>query len=189
MTRPSAKRPALAAVAAAALLACNAQAASSPPEQVAAGKPETIAFPPARALVPFVAEGDVGCTWTMRERKGEWTRGSIERGDEDPMMGLDDNVFKSWSDSEDHMIEVSVGDAERRLPARAWATYGGDEAPGSIGFYMDSELRKLIGGATSVQVWKGGKPVFNTLLANTPSSAELDDCVRPPTDPAETDEE
>lgn len=189
MTRRSAERPALAGIAAAALLACNANAAPPLVEQAAAGKPETLAFPPARTLVPFVPEGDVGCTWTMRERKGEWSRGSIERGDLDPMFGLDDNVFKSWSDSEHHMIEVSVGDPERRLPARAWATHAGDDAPGAIGFYMDAELRKLIGGATSLQVWKSGRPVFNTLLANTPSAAELDDCVRPPTDPADTDEE
>lgn len=147
-------------------------------------------FPPARPLVPFVPEGDIGCYWTMHAKGTEkWIRGGIGMGDDDPMIDFVDRAFYDWSDSEDHLIEVSVGDPNRRLPAKAWAGNAGGQTPGSAAFYMNAEMRKLIGGATSLQIWKDGKPMFNTLLANTPSAAELDACVRPPSDPEHTDEE
>lgn len=146
-------------------------------------------FPPARPVVPFVPEGDIGCYWTMHDKSEKWIRGGIGMGDEDPMIDFVDRAFYDWSDSEDHLIEVSVGDPNRRLPAKAWAGNAGGQTPGSAAFYMNAEMRKLIGGATSLQIWKDGKPVFNTLLANTPSAADLDACVRPPSDPEHTDEE
>ena len=133
--------------------------------------------PPARPAVPFVKHAEVYCDWMMHDPNEKWIRGSIGQGDEDPVISFVDTVFASWSDSEDHHIEVSGGDPPRRVPARAWASTGGQ---GSIGFYMDAELRKLIGGATSLQIWKDGRPVLNLALANTPSAAELDACVRPP---------
>jgi len=155
-------------------------------QSIAAAPP----FPPARPLVPYVYDTQVDdCMWTMHDPSEQWIRGGIGRGDEDPVIDFVDQAFFDWSDSEEHGIEISTGDPGRRLPATAWASNAGGQTPGSIGFYMDAELRKLIGGATSLQVWKHGKPVFNTMLANTPSAAELDACVRPPSDPEHTDEE
>ena len=147
------------------------------------------AFPPARPLVPFVKTAEVDCDWMMHAKQEQWIRGSIGMGDEEPMIGLVDRAFYDWSDSEDHRIEVSVGDPNRRLPASAWAGNAGGQTPGSATFYMNAALRQLIGGATSLQIWKDGKPVYHTLLANTPSTAELDTCVRPPSDPDHTDAE
>ena len=146
-------------------------------------------FPPARSLVPFVAEVDIDCDWMMHDAKEKWIRGSIGQGDDDPIIGFVDQAFFSWSDSEDHLIEISVGDPKHRVGAKAWASNAGGQTPGSIGFTMTAGLRQLIGGATSLQVWKNGAPVFNTVLANTPSADKLDSCVRPPPDPALDDSE
>ena len=146
-------------------------------------------FPPARPLVPYAVDGDVGCQWTMHDKSEHWIRGGIGRGEIDPQIDFVDRVFFDWSDSQEHQIEVSVGDPERRVSARALASNAGGQIPGSLQFVMTSELRKLIGGATSLQIWKDGRPVFNTRLANTPSTAELDECVRPPRDPDHDDEE
>lgn len=134
-------------------------------------------FPPARPLVPFV-KSEAYCSWDMHARgKEKWIRGSIGRGDENPMISFLDAAFDGWSDSDQHDIEVSVGDPRRRLPARAWVNRG---ERSSAAFYMDAPMRRLIGGATSLQIWKAGKPVFNTQLANTPSAAELDGCIQKP---------
>lgn len=147
---------------------------------LAGGVAAETALPAARPAVPFVEQGDVGCHWTMHGRGEKWIRGSIGQGDEDPVFSLVDAAFGSWSDSEEHRIEVSAGDAARRLPATAWAGSGGGDTPGSIGFFLDAGLRRLIGGAQSVQIWKDGRPVYNGSLARTPTAAELDGCVRPP---------
>lgn len=146
-------------------------------------------FPPSRSLVPFVKEADIDCDWMIHDPKEKWIRGGIGQGDDDPVIDFVDQAFDSWSDSEDHAIEISVGDPKRRVAAKAWASNAGGQTPGSIGFTMTRELRQLIGGASSLQVWKNGAPVFNTLLAGTPSAAELDNCVRPPPDPATDDSE
>ena len=152
--------------------------------------PAPIKFPPARPLVPYVYDTNVDdCVWMMHDKSEKFIRGGIGRGDEDPVIDFVDMAFYDWSDSENHVIEVSAGDPRRRLPARGWAGNAGGHSPGSIAFYMDAKLRQLIGGATSLQIWKQGKPVFNTLLANTPTAAQLDACVRPPSDPEHTDEE
>ncbi|HEX8214464.1 MAG TPA: hypothetical protein VF582_03215 [Allosphingosinicella sp.] len=137
-------------------------------------------LPPARPAVPFAEYGDVGCYWMMHDPLEKWIRGSIGLGDEDPILSLVDAAFDSWSNSEHHGIEVSAGGPARRLPATAWASTGDAEGPGSIGFYMNADLRRLIGGATSLQIWKQGRPVYNGLLARTPTAAALDACVRPP---------
>lgn len=151
--------------------------------------PAAVPFPAARSLVPFIAEVDIDCDWVMKDAKEKWIRGGIGQGDDDPVINFVDQAFFSWSDSEDHLIEISVGDPKRRVAAKAWASNAGGQTPGSIGFFMTADLRKLIGGATSLQVWKSGTPVFNTVLANTPSAAKLDACVRPPSDPALDDSE
>lgn len=146
-------------------------------------------FPEARPLVPFEVDGDVGCHWTMHNKSEKWIRGGIGQGDEDPVLDLVDHAFDGFGYAVDIPLEVSVGEARRRLPAKGWASPGNEDQPGSMAFYMGSELRAMIGSATSVQVWSKGKPIFNANFANTPGKAELDACVRPPTDPDETDEE
>lgn len=140
------------------------------------------AFPPARPVVPFVEIGDIGCHWTMHGAGEKWIRGGLGQGDDDPVITLVDNAFDRWSDSDEHLIEVSAGDPARRAPANAWAGNAGGQTPGTIGFYLDAALRQLIGGASSLQIWKDGTPVYNTALAAMPSAAELDACVRPPSE-------
>lgn len=190
MQRPAECRAVLAGAAAALLLgACYSQAAPTVNRTAAPAKASTAQFPPARSLVPYVATGDIGCYWTMHDPNEKWIRGGIGRGDQDPVIDFVDRAFYDWSDSEDHKIEVSVGDPALRLPASAWASNAAGQTPGSIGFYMDAKLRQLIGGATSVQIWKGGKAVYHAVLAGTPTAAELDACVGPPSNPDETDEE
>ena len=157
---------------------------------LAAAGPATTAFPPPRPLVPFVYDTMVDdCVWTMHDKSEKWTRGGIGRGDDDPLIDFVDYAFDGWSARERHAIEVSVGDPARRLPVSAWSSNADGQAPGSATFFMNAEMRRLIGGATSLQIWKDGKPVFNTILAGTPTAAQLDACVRPPSDPADTDEE
>ena len=157
---------------------------------LAATGPATTEFPPARPLVPFVYDALVDdCVWRMHDKSEKWIRGGIGRGDDDPIIDFVDYAFYDWSDSERHAIEVSVGDPARRLRASAWSSNAGGQTPGSATFYMNAEMRRLIGGATSLQIWKDGKPVFNTLLAGTPTAEQLDACVRPPSDPEHTDEE
>ena len=175
--RPLAARAGTALAAAIAL--ASAASAAAPP-----------AFPAPRPLAPFVYNTDVDdCLWDMHLKEEELTRGGIGRGDTDPVINFVDEAFSQWSDAERHQIEISVGDPAVRLPVSGWSSNGGGQTTGSIGFFMDAPMRKLVGGATSLQVWKDGVPVFNTLLANTPSAAVLDACVRPYRDPSETDEE
>ena len=125
----------------------------------------------------------------MRDHSEKWNRGGIVPGDEVPVMHFVDHVFDSWNADQDHQIEISVGDPAERLPLSAWAGGGNAEIPGMIGFDLGGDLRKLIGGATSLQVWKDGKPVYNADLARTPTTAELDACVGAPRDPDLDDEE
>jgi hypothetical protein len=157
------------------LLAAMLAGDAAPATPTAASPP----FPAARSLVPYTEEGDVGCYWTMHDPGEKWIRGGIGQGDEEPVFHLVDHAFDAWSDSEEHRIEISAGDPTRRVSAKAWAGSGDDKMPGSVGFYMSPDMRRLIGGATSVQVWKDGKPVSNAVLAETPTAAELDACVRP----------
>jgi len=139
-------------------------------------------FPAARSLVPYAVDGDVGCHWTMHDPKEKWIRGGIGQGDEEPVFELVDSAFYDWSDSGRHAIEISAGDPARRVPVEAWAGNAGGQSPGSIGFYMSADMRRLVGGATSVQVWKDGMAVYHAVLAETPSAAELEACVRPPSE-------
>ena len=175
-------RPALAAAALLLFGGCDARDApvaeqKAAPANVAVAAP---AFPPPRSLVPFVKHKELDCNWDMEDVPREkWIRGGIERGDEDPMISFVDHAFDDWSESGRHNIEVSVGDPKHRLPASVWVSKG-SEPPGIAGFYMDAKMRRLIGGATSLQIWKDGTPVFNTLLAGTPSTAELDACIQKP---------
>ena len=179
-------RPALAAAALLLLGGCDAREApvaehNAAPANVAAAAaaPAASAFPPARSLVPFV-KSETYCSWDMEDIPREkLIRGGIGRGDEDPMISFVDHAFDDWSESGRHSIQVSVGDPKRRLPASLWVSKA-SEPPGFAAFYMDAKLRQLIGGATSLQIWKDGKPVFNTQLANTPSTAELDACIQKP---------
>ena len=116
--------------------------------------PATPSFPAARSLVPYVKHQEVDelPDWTMHDAKEKWIRGGIGHGDGEPVFHLVDAAFDAWSDSEEHAIEVSVGDPARRVPATAWAGNAGGQTPGSVGFRMNADLRKLIGGATSVQI-------------------------------------
>ncbi len=168
------------AAACALLIGDAGQVNCSLPEQNAAPRKtsqQRPTFPAAFPLVPFV-KTEAHCSWNMHAKgKEKWVRGDIGLGDENPMISFLDHAFDTWSDSEDHKIEVSVGDPKRRLPASAWINRGNRS---SAAFYMDAPMRKLIGGATSLQIWKDGKPVFNTQLANTPSAAELDACTQKP---------
>jgi hypothetical protein len=159
----------------------HAEAAA--PINQAAVAPKIVNFPAAREAVPFEKEADLDCDWMMHDPNEKWIRGGIGQGDDDPVIDLVDNAFKTWSDSEYHAIEVSAGDPARRVPAKAWAGSAAGDSPGSIGFYLNAELRRLIGGANSLQIWKDGKPVYNAVLEKTPTVAELDACVRPPHDP------
>jgi hypothetical protein len=151
--------------------------------------PNAPPFPPARSVVPFVPGPGSHCYWEVHDRSEKWKRGGIVPGDEVPVVQFVDHTFDSWNDNKDHQIEISVGDPAGRLPASAWAGRGEAEMPGSIGFDLNADLRKLIGGATSLQVWKDGKPVYNAALAGTPTTAELDACVGAPRDPNLDDEE
>lgn len=175
-----AERAALAAACAGLIGGCGASDSSTAEQSAAPAKAEAApSFPPARPLVPFVKD-EVYCGWTMHARgKEKWIRGGIGRGDENPMIHFADRAFDGWSDSERHTIEVSVGDSERRLPVSAWSSKG-SKAPGLAAFDMDAKMRRHIGGATSLQIWKDGKPVFNTLLSGTPSAAQLDACIQKP---------
>jgi hypothetical protein len=151
--------------------------------------PATPAFPPARSLVPYVPGPGSHCYWEMHDRSEKWNRGGIVPGDEVPVVHFVDHAFDSWDEDRDQRVEISVGDPARRLPANAWAGRGDAERPGMMGFDLDANLRKLLGGATSVQIWKDGKPVYNAVLAQTPTTAQLDACVGAPRDPDLDDEE
>ncbi|HEV2748726.1 MAG TPA: hypothetical protein VGW34_15700 [Allosphingosinicella sp.] len=96
--------------------------------------PDATPFPPARPVVPYVERGDVGCYWTMHDPSEKWIRGGIGQGDEDPVIDFVDSAFSSWSDSEDHSIEISVGDPARRVPAIGWAGNAGARPPDRSAF-------------------------------------------------------
>jgi hypothetical protein len=135
--------------------------------------------PPARPAVPFEKHAEIDCDWMMKSPAEEWIRGSIGQGDGDPILYLVDPAFNGWSETEDQVVELSVGGSAELTEARAYAVAAG-EGPSALGIYLDEDARKFVGGAEQVTVWKGGKPVLNLAFANTPSAAELDACVRPP---------
>ena len=151
--------------------------------------PNAQPFPPARSVVPYVPGPGSHCYWEMHDLSEKWNRGGIVPGDKVPVVHFVDHAFDSWNEDQDHQVEISVGDPARRLPVSAWAGRGNAEMPGMVGFDLNAELRMLIGGATSLQVWKDGKPVYNAALARTPTTAELDACVGAPPDPNLDDEE
>ena len=48
----------------------------------------------------------------------------------------------------------------------------------TLSAYLDADARRLVGGATSVQLWRGGKLLVDVPLENTPSAKQLNACVR-----------
>ena len=117
------------------------------------------------------------CYWRAKEPGAVYDRVSVEAGDDNPFIVFNDPAFRKWSESARYTIELSANHQPRRVRIRgAWA----DVVPqlSTLSAYLDADARRLVGGATSVQLWRGGKLLVDVPLENTPSAEQLNACVR-----------
>jgi hypothetical protein len=143
----------------------------------ASGAPPTA--PAVNAIKPWVPEPDMDCDWWVSREDGHSHRASIGQ-DDGLSMGLSDLGFDAWPETNQIRVELIFNhDPERRVSVIGWTTHI-SEAPTMLGFYLDAEARRALGGATRLELLRDGKTIVDMPLAATPSQAELDRCVPPP---------
>ncbi|HEU5481711.1 MAG TPA: hypothetical protein VFU80_01285 [Sphingomicrobium sp.] len=123
---------------------------------------------PARPAA-FEKHAEFDCNWRA---KGA----SIGRGEQSPVLSIVDPKFESWSDNEDHAIELSAGGGSDRVEALSYVIHSAEKGS-TLAIFLDAAARSVVGGARQLQIWKGGKPVLDLAFANTPSAEDLAACV------------
>lgn len=130
---------------------------------------------PARA-VPLTKSGY--CTWAGKEPGAAYDRVSISQGDH-LMIAVNDPVFRSWGNSIDNRVQLTANHEAHRVQIRgAWT----DVVPGlsTLSAYLYADARRTLGGAKSVQLWKGRKLLVDVPFENMPTTRQLNACVPPP---------
>ena len=129
-----------------------------------------------RQRVQLSFERRADCDWVMRgSAKGE-VRGSITRGEQSPVLHIVDPLFNGWSEVNDPVLALSAGGSGRRVEALGYVIHS-REANSSLSIFLNEKVRRIVGGARQLQIWRDGRPVLNLALANTPSAKALAACV------------
>ena len=115
------------------------------------------------------------CDWALRENGGP-VRGSIRRSEQSPVLEIFDPAFTGWSEIEEPELELSTGTGARRVEALSYVIHRA-EAGSALSIFLDEDVRPIVGGATRLHIWRGGRPVLNLALSNTPSAEQLAACV------------
>jgi len=145
---------------------------------------EAAAADAAAPVRPFVKETEVDCSWWMsRSETDRGLRASIGSSPDGVAMTLSDPVFKTWSESEFHKVELRFNkDAKRRAVTEGWVSLGGGQVS-MFGFYLDKAAMTAMDRATLLELRRKGELVVTLPLANTPTKTELEACLPDPNAP------
>ena len=135
---------------------------------------------PAAPVNPWVLTPDMNCDWWVSREDGHSHRASIDQGG-GLQMGLSDVAFDAWPESNEKLrLELIFDhDSRRRVSVGASVTHSSG-IPTMLGFELDADTRRAMGGATRLELLRDGKTIVDMPLAATPSQAEFDRCVPPP---------
>jgi hypothetical protein len=133
---------------------------------------------PAQAAKPWAKED--ACRWWLSDADGKSLRASIEQSSDGLVLTVSDDAFRTWSELETPKVELRFDrDPKRRATLEGWVSLGGGTV-GMFGLYLDATARKAMGEATTLELFRDGKLVVTLPLAATPTAAELEACVPPP---------
>jgi hypothetical protein len=117
------------------------------------------------------------CSWWLSADDGKSLRASIGQSPDGVVLTLSDLVFKTWSESEFHEVELRFNkDAKRKALAEGWVSLGGGHTS-MFGVFLDIAAMKAMDRATLLEVRRAGALVMALPLAATPTKAELEGCV------------
>lgn len=141
---------------------------------------------PVQGAKPWKKESE--CGWWLSGADGKSLRASISQGSDGLILTVADQAFRSWSEEDRPLVELRFDkQAGRRATVEGWVSLG-DDAASMFGLYLDGPARKAMDRATFLELSRDGKTVVTMPLAATPSQAELDACVPPPSS-SESDSE
>lgn len=161
--------------------------ATVPPSGLLVAMLASVAAAFAAPVKPWTAEGDVGCDWWLSGPNGKEHHASIGTGDDDPVLTISAQAFLPFTEEQTVPLVLRFNrDPKREASAEAWsssvvgANEQGEDGERMLGMYLRPPARAAMGGATFIEVVHDGKVLTAIPLAETPSQADLDACVRPP---------
>lgn len=130
---------------------------------------------PASPVFSFEKHPEWDCDWALRESGGP-IRGSIQRGEQSPVLEIFDPAFTGWSENEEPELALSTGAGANRVQALSYVIHRA-ETGSALSIFLDEDVRPIVGGAAQLHIWRHGRPVLNLALSNTPSAEQLAACV------------
>jgi hypothetical protein len=140
---------------------------------------------PSNPVKPWVPDAQVDCDWWLSDLDGKSLRASIGRGDDDPVLTINDRGFLKFTESDSPTVTLRAdGDPTKAIELTGWVSsdVGGTRM---FGVYLQAEARRIFGGATRVEILDASGTLADQMLEATPTQAELDACVRPPSEHSE----
>lgn len=132
-------------------------------------------------------ERESECRWWLSGDDGKKLRASIGQSTDGVVLTVADPVFKSWSESDLHKVELRFNkDTKRKAVTEGWVSLGGGHAS-MFGLYLDSDAMKAMDRATLLELRRDGVLAVELPLAGTPSQAELEGCVLPPSEHSDSE--
>jgi hypothetical protein len=129
------------------------------------------------AVKPWEKEPDTECEWWLSGDDGHSLRAAIGMGDQAIGLSFGDKAFVAWSEEGRHRVQVRLnGDPKRQFEAEGWSTHVSAERA-IFSLDLDAKGRRMLGGATHLELLRDGQSILQMLLANTPGRRELDRCV------------
>lgn len=98
-----------------------------------------------------------------------------------PVPTIADRAFVNFTEEERIPVILRFdGDSRREATASAWVNRVVGDGERMLGLYLSAEARRVMSGASRIEVVHSGKTLTELPLAATPSLTELDACVVPP---------
>lgn len=139
---------------------------------------ESAAMPGAAPVKPWDREH--ACRWWLSDDDGKSLRASIGPGDLGMVLSVADPVFLEWPEDERPRAELIFdGDAGRSVSVDGWSTHIDNETA-IFGLELDPVGTRMLAGASSLEIRRGGRTFLTLPLAATPGEATLLACVPPP---------
>jgi hypothetical protein len=140
---------------------------------------------PANVVKPWDKESE--CSWWLSADDGKSLHASIGQSPDGVVLTLSDPVFKTWSESEFHKVELRFNkDPKRKMVGEGWVSLGGGHAQ-MFGLFLDAAGMKAMDRATLLEVRRSGVVIVELPLAATPTEAELKGCIMPPSEHSDSE--
>ena len=143
-----------------------------------------LASPPAPPMPvnSWILEDQVGCDWWISGPDGKQLHASIGigSGGDPPVLTVSDPVFLRFGEElRPRIVLRANGQASRSVTLESWSSHVGTETA-MLGMFLTPRARRVLGGATRIQILSGGKVLIDMPMTATPGKAALDACVQPP---------